>query len=123
MALYQVKDSLGVKTAVIHWDGVEPINTTGSLSPDDGKPCRGPIPESVTGFQIRAALSGMPGAPPPLQQVNTAFAAAGGRLRLAWETAPAVRRDSHIATTIRSTLGLTLDEFNNLFRASGAFEP
>jgi hypothetical protein len=123
MALYQVKDSLGVKTAVINWDGVEPINVSGSLSPDDGRPCRGPIPESVTRFQIRAALSGMTGSPPPLQQVNTAFASAGGRIALAWDYAPVVRRDSLVATKIRVTLGLTLEQFNNLFRAAGAFEP
>jgi hypothetical protein len=123
MALYQVRDSLGVKTAVIEWDGFEPINVSGTLSPDDGKPCRGPIPEAVTRFQIRAALSGMPGSPPPLQQVNTAFASAGGRIALAWDYAPVVRRDSLVATKIRVTLGLTLDQFNDLFRAAGAFEP
>jgi hypothetical protein len=123
MALYQVKDTLGRKIAVIHWDGVEPINVSGSISPDDGTPARGAIPEAVTRFQIRAALVGLPGSPNSLTVMNGAFNSAGGRLGLAWDHAPVVRRSSLVATKIMVTLGLTQTEFDDLFRAAGAFEP
>ena len=76
-----------------------------------------PVPESVPAHHIRRALS----AAGLRAQVEGAIAALpdGHEMRDDWEYAPTIRRDSRGVETLRSALGLTPAQVDDVFRAAG----
>jgi len=75
-----------------------------------------PVPAAIASWKAKAALreAGL------IAAVETAIAAAGGRLADAWGGAAEWHRDSEFLTDLATGLGLSATEVDDLFRAADA---
>ena len=75
-----------------------------------------PVPEEVPQWQARTALlrAGL------LTQIEAAVAQASQEVKIAWEYAPNIRRDSAFVAAMAAALGLTDQQLDDLFRAAAA---
>jgi hypothetical protein len=90
-----------------------------SEAPEDG----GPVPQMVSRFQARAAMLAAPatadGYGNLLEQIDAAVAASDNAfIRLAWAEAVEWRRDSPTVNALASSLGVTDEQLDALFRAA-----
>jgi hypothetical protein len=141
MVLLMIKRALienGVVVNTIIWDGVEawspPAGQVLVMAPPadvgvgwtfDGAnwtpppPPAVPVPDEVPQWQARRALleAGL------LDAVEAAVAASTDRrVKIDWEFAPNIVRDSQFVVTIGSALGLTSEQLDNLFRTAAAIK-
>lgn len=79
----------------------------------------GPVPQSVSAFQAKAALlnAGL------MTQVTTAVNAASPLVQLAWAQAATFDRGDSTIATLAAALGLTSAQVNDLFRQAAQITP
>ena len=75
-----------------------------------------PVPEEVPQWQARRALH----AAGLLTAVEAAVAASSEDIKITWEYAPNIRRDSPMIAALAPALGLTGEQLDDLFRAAAA---
>jgi len=77
-----------------------------------------PVPQVIPAWKGKAALreAGL------LKSVETAVAAAGGRVQDAWIGAPDWRRGSEFLLSLATGLGLTTQQVDDMFRAADSIE-
>ena len=76
------------------------------------------VPESVTAFQIKAALHALPAISGPgtlYDEINSLLVSVGGVSYLAWEYATDVTRNGQLVNSLASQLGWTQTQLDDLF--------
>jgi hypothetical protein len=76
------------------------------------------VPESVTAFQIKAALHALPAISGPgtlYDEINSLLTSAGGVSYLAWEYATEVTRNGQLVNALANQLGWTQTQLDDLF--------
>jgi hypothetical protein len=76
------------------------------------------VPESVTAFQIKAALHALPAISGPgtlYDEINSLLTSVGGVSYLAWEYATEVTRNGQLVNSLANQLGWTQTQLDDLF--------
>jgi hypothetical protein len=94
--------------------------TFSGMAPDGWVPLgqTASVPESVTAFQIKAALHALPAISGPdtlYDEINSLLTSAGGVSYLAWEYATEVTRNGQLVNSLASQLGWTGEQLDKLF--------